>query len=339
MPLITTISELKKHIAIDANTDFATVEPFIEEAEELYIIPILGAAFYDALVSAYVDAENVVDDIVDANIKAIFPKVQKCIAYYMAYQSINQLGVNFGDSGINQSSSQNSQPAPGWKVSKLELSFIKQADLFAEKLLEYLEVNASVTVYNDWYASTANTKNEGYLVNNTRIASQYIDINDSRRLFLRLKKRIIQIEKEYVKALICTDQYDELVDQVKTDTITANSQVLIDMLRPIIAKKALFLTLPTIRVSVSEQGIAVYSSNDGVVQKQLAGKEEVKMLMSSLRDGEFGYIADEQKLKKFIEDNIADYPLIEASECWTSKADPGPKWQPENSADNKHFSV
>lgn len=330
MPLITTISELKTYLAIDKNTRIETMQPFINEAETLYITPLLGQAFYDAVVAAPTDTDNAL----------VLPYIQRALSYYTAYLSVEQMGVNFGDMGIQQQFSENSQPAFRWKVEQLQLSFIQKADLHAEKLLEYLEANASGTKYADWFNDlTVNTRLEGWMVNNTRIASQYIDINESRRIFLRLKKRIKDIESTYVKRLICADQYDELVTQIQADSITAENQLLIDRIRPIVAKKALYLTMPSLRISISDQGITIYSSNDGVVNKEAADRDQIKYLLESLKGGEFGYEHDQRELEEFIEANISDYPLIEASECYTIQPDPGPTYQVENLSDNKHFSV
>jgi uncharacterized protein (DUF2164 family) len=336
MPLITTISEIKNYLAIDQNTEIDSLQPFINEAEILFIKPLLGTAFYDELVADY---DPVLANMT-ANNQLIMPFVQRSLAYYMAYLSINQMGVNFGDMGIQQQFGDNSQPAPQWKVDKLMLSYIQQADVHAEKLLEYLEANANDTdTYASWYTSTANTKNEGYMVNNTRIASLYIDINDSRRIFLRLKKRIKDIESNYIKRLICADQYNALVTQIKADSISAENEALIEKLRPIIAKMALYYTIPSLRISITDQGIMIYSSSDGIISKQAADKDQIKHLLDSLKSEPFGFEADQREADEFIKDNIADYPLIAASDCYTIEVDPGPSWQVENSADNKHFSV
>ena len=338
MPLITTIPEIKNYLAIDGNTRIETLQPFINEAELLFVIPLLSQAFYDTLIADYdVNLGNM-----NAEHQKVMPYIQRALCYYMAYLSVNQMGVSVGDMGIQQQHGEDSSPAPLWKVEKLQLNYIQQADVHAEKLLQYLEINASVSKYNDWYASTANTKNEGYMVNNTRTANEHIDINESRRLFLRLKKRIISIETGYIKRLICADQHEDLVEQIKADSITPKNQLLIDHIRPIVAKMALYITLPSIRVAVSDQGLTLFSSSDGFSRKEIAPfirKDELKALQNSLKADPFGYEADERELKEFIEANIADYPLIEASDCYTIKTDPGPTWQAENSADNKHFSV
>lgn len=338
--LLKSISELRQYIPVDENMDFATVQPAVEEAEQLFIKDLLGAYYpiYQGLYDTYYAA---LPTAATPPLAALMPYVQRALAYYTMYLSVENLGVNIGDIGIQQQSGQNSQPAPRWKVRALQLKYLMQADRFADQLLEFLENTASGALYAEWFTDVvANTKMAGAIVYSTKIASQYIDINNSRRVFLRLKKRINEIEQHNIKRLICKDQYDELVTQIKTGSLTSENSALIAILEGYISKRALYLTLPSLAVQVSHEGITMFSSNDSVVSEQLAGTRQIEDLMRSLKNAEWnGFDDDENKIRQFIEDNISDYPLIEASPCWTGKADPGPKFSPDNDPCNKHFSV
>lgn len=338
--LIKSTAELKKYIAIDVNTKFATFEPFVNDAEELHLLPLLGQAFFDELKDDYASASFVVDDISDANVKALFPYVQRVIAYYAMYAAINQVGVNLGDLGIQQTMGESSQPAPLWKVEKLEFNAILNADTFADKLLAYLESKAlSGGPFANWYSSTANTKLSGAIVYGTDVARKYIHINDSRRIFLFLKQHITEVESRIVPKLIGPTQYAKLVTELKANNTSTAEKALIAKLEPIIAKMALYIALPYMRVSVGREGFTMYSSTNGVVSKQIATEKELTPIMERLKGKPFGYQEDEEALKQFYIDNIADYPLIADTTLYTVQPDPGPTYKPENLEDNKHFSV
>lgn len=342
--LFKTVDEFRKYVPINANMSFDTIKPAIIEAEEMFIKTLLGD-FYAVLLADYTDhtdAEGIdkaPPDNMNADNILLLPYVQRCLAHYASYLSVESVGVTVGDSGIQQSFSQNSQPAPRWKVRDLQASYVSKGDRFADKLLAYLEENASVAKYGAWFADIdANSKMSGLIVYGTAIASKYIDINDSRRIFLRLKKRIQQIEALHIKALICGDQYEELVTQAQTGTLTAANQSLIAKIEPLVSKKALYETLPSLRISVSPEGIHLLSVSDSAIMQQSAGKEDLNDLKCALKDGELGYLHDEEELKKFITDNIADYPLISASPCY-STTPVYPKYVADNDPCNKHFSV
>jgi hypothetical protein len=344
MSLINTIAELKKYVAIDGNLKMATIQPFIDEAEQLYIVDLLGKAFYDefkALYEASVPPTAPVVPLSADNAK-LLPFIQRCLAYYTQLLAIPHLSVTFGDMGIRQHRGEDSDAAPRWKEDKLLFNALKNGDIHADKLLEFLEANASVSVYATWFASTSNTKNSGYIIYGTAIASRHIAINNSRRVFLQLRQKIREIEKRIVPKMIGNDQYDELVTQLTTGNPTDDNKALIEKIEPIICKRALFMQLPFMRVQINENGIFVYSGTDDVIKPaQLAGDADIKILRQQLMDGEeLGYLSDESALKQFILDNIDDYPLIKASGVYTVQPDPGPTWTaPEPDPNDKYFSV
>ncbi len=345
MPLIKTIAEFKKYIAIDANTKWASIEPFVKEAEQLYLVPLLGKEFYAeflALYEASVQTEGPV--ALDSNNTKLLPYIQRPLAYYTQLHAIIHLAASFGDMGSRQARNENSDPSPRWLQEKISGQALKNGDIHADALLQFLEENGDVGVYETWVESDANTLTSGLIVYGTAIASKHIDINDSRRVYLKLRNKIKEIESRSVPKLIGKEQYEELLEQLKDldpEALTEANALLVTKLEPIIAKRALYLQLPFMRVQINESGIFIYSGQDDLVQLgQLASDADVKMLRQQLMDAkEFGYLADELELKQFILDNIDDYPLIKASTVYTVQPDPGPTWQPSNDPDNKHFIV
>jgi hypothetical protein len=332
MALFKTTAELRNFLKIDINTNFSVISPVLEEAEQEYIVPLLGQDFYDVIHAAYTG------DTLSADQLALLPYIQKALAHYYAYSAVDELLVSVGSGGINQMRGNDAEPAPRWKVEKLQRSYIQKADKFAEKLLEYLEDNASATKYNEWYSdSAANTRNEGYMVYSTRIASKYLDIADSRRIFLRMKKRVRDIEPAEAMLLIGAGQYDELVTQIKTDAITDANLKLIDKLVPVISKMAFYETIPSLRLVIDDRGISLLSSNDSVVSKMTASKEDIKDLKHNLKSGRTGWESDEAVLYKFITDNIDTYPLIKESGVYTARPAEGVVHTIENKSTNKYF--
>lgn len=339
MALITSIEELKQYLAVDMNMSIDSMRPFIQEAEQLYLVELLGQAFYDDYTEKYL-ASGVT--ALSADQQKLLPYVQRCLAYYSQLQAMTHLSVTMGDMGIRQHRADDSDAAPRWLQDKLQFQALRNGDIHADKLLEFLETNA--TGSNDfqlWFSSTANTINSGNIVYNTAVASRHIDINNSRRVFLKLRPKIREIEKRLVPRLIGQDQYDDLVTKLKAGTTTDAEKELIQKLEPIIAKRALFMQLPFMRVQITENGIFIYSGTDDIYKLgQLATETEIKVLRHQLMDaGEMGFLADEDLLRQFILDNIDDYPLIKASAAYTVQPDPGPSWAPANDPDGKYFAV
>jgi hypothetical protein len=337
--LITSIDELKKYIAIDENSNWATFSRFVDQAEQLFMVDLLGQAFYDEFLALYTNSVSNAPVALGADNLKLLPYIQKPLAFYTQLLAIPHISVSFGDMGIRQTRSEDSDAAPRWKEEKLQMNALKNGDIHADKLLEFLELNASVSKYNTWFASTANTKNSGFIIYSTAIASEYIDINNSRRVFMKLRNKIREIETRMVPKLISQDQYDEIVVQLKTGSLTSNNNALLSKIEPIICKRALYMQLPFMKVQINENGIFVYSGTDDLFKPgQLASDSDIKIMRCQLMDEkEFGYLADEMELKNFILDNIDTYPLIKASGVYTSRPDPGPTITYPNRNNNKHF--
>src|SRR5688572_21357973 len=144
MPFFKTIDEIRKYIPVDANMSIDTLLPSINDAEEMFVKDLLGE-LYAVLLADYTDHTN--DDGEDTGMNednlALIPYVQRTLAYYSLYLSIENVGVSIGDGGIQQTYSQNSQPAPRWKIRDLQANYINKADRFADKLLQFLEENAA----------------------------------------------------------------------------------------------------------------------------------------------------------------------------------------------------
>lgn len=345
MSLITKISELQQYISIDGNTKWNTIKPFIEEAEQNYLLPLLGQAFYDyyhPLYKAMIDPPNTP---LSANNAKLLPYIQRCLAYYAQLHAIPHLASTFGELGVRQHRADDSDAAPRWLIEKLQFHALKHGDMYADRLLEFLEKNASNVVgnYEQWYNNAeVNTKMSGFIVYGTSIASKHIDINNSRRVYLQIRNKIREIETRIIPKLIGTDQYDALVTQIQTNALTNANKDLIAKLEPVISKRALYLQLPFMRVQINENGIFVYSGTDSLVALgQLATDADIKILRAQLMDEkELGYLADEHELRQFILDNIEDYPLIKASGVYTTTGivNTSPRWNSINDPDSKYFA-
>lgn len=332
--LISSIADFRKYIPIDANTKLATMQPYIEEAERLYIVPLLGQAFYDELTAA-LDAGPL-----DADDTAVLPYIQRPLAYYAQLLAIPHLASTFGELGIRQHRGEDSDPAPRWLQEKLQFQALRSGDTHAEELLTFLETHATAVKYATWHSSDANTINSGFIVYNTKVASKHIDIGESRRVFLRLRSNIREIETRIIPKLIGKEQYNDLVTNMKAGNTTAPEDALVALLEPIICKRALYLRLPFMRFTIGEQGIFLFTPGTSeILIGQLTTDADIKIMRHQLIDGELGYLRDEEELRQYLLENIDDYPLVKASGVYTVQPDPGPTWRPDNDISNKYFAV
>ncbi len=339
MILILTVEEFRKYVPIDINSSIDNLIPFIQSAQRDFLKPLLGPDYVEDLLDDYTTAEGNPENM-NEDYALLLPFAQKVVANGAAYLGVNHIGVNVGNIGIQVNHGKDSEPAPRWKVDNLQISYLTEADKAAEDLLEWLESYATdLNMFADWLESEYNTLTLGLMVPNVAVASEHIDIAESRRIYLRLKKRIKLIEATTISRLLSPAQYSAIKEELIADTLSEDNEALVNLCIPIIAKKALFETIPFMRVGIQDGALVMYSSTDGVISKSIATKEAISAIQAALKTGDLGFDADIQSLTQFILDNIETYPLIKASGVYTSRAVPGPAYQVDNRSDNKHFSV
>lgn len=338
MTLFQNIDEFIQFVKVSPNLSINTLEPYIEEAEIGFMDELMGE-LYTELKTDYT-AHHDDTTAMRPDLAALLPYVQRPLAYHAMYLGNFQLSVKVGNVGVTHERNEKSDPAPKWKMDKLEFHYLQNGDRFAEKLLAYLEKNASDDQYATWYTSDKNTSHQGLIVRSAAVAMQYVDIEEAaRRIFLKMKKRIRTIEAETIKGLIGANQHAALTLQIKNQDVAPNNQALLPYLEPIISKMALYQTIPSLSIHITSNGLTIYSANDGNITSDAASPQEIKGQMTELRCGEFGYEKDVERAKKYIYANIDAYPLIKASGAYTSKADPDPKRIYRNDHDNRHFVV
>lgn len=336
MALFKTTAQLKDYLSVDINTKFATMLPFITEAEQQFIIPLIGQTLYDLVNTQYNG------DTLDADNNALLPYIQRPLAYYAQLLSISSLTVTFGDRGIREHLSQDSATAPRWKEEKLQLDALIKGDRYADLLLKFLEDNAADDKYVSWFESTTlNTKLSGAIVYSTAIASTYTPISESRRIFLRMKQAIKDIERTYIPRIISKTEYAQLVSKIQDQAntaLTSKETDLISKLEPLISRYALYKTIPYMSVGIGPNGgIFNYSGVDSLrYVGQYATEADIKRILSSLKED---FERDEQELTQFMIDNADTYTLYKASNAYTGRPDPGPMFIPDNDITNKYFSV
>ena len=279
MALFKTTAEIKKHVpSFNKNITWATLEPFAEQSELKYIVPLLGNEQYVELESKYQA------NTMTAAQTALLKQVQRPLAYYIFYEAQPFLSVQVGDMGVQEQSSSEgtSNPARQWVANNLRRSAIKSADTFADKLLEYLETNHET--FPKWTASTAYTKTRDSFVNTTAQLAEHLHIGNSRRTFLALRPFISLVEKEFIlpalKLAILDDLKAKIADELNTP-IPASSADMIEKIRRVVAWLAYYRALPHLAIDASMGEIHVTSQPAAELRRSPIDRERYKTAVTA----------------------------------------------------------
>lgn len=144
--MLTTISNIKALRDIAANVKDARLEPYIQEVEDAYIMPALGAELYERLST---QAEPTADDtiLLDGNYydgpkgREYCHGIRKATAYFAYSRMLNNQQVNVTAFGIVTKTGSYSQPAEAALIEKASIDAIKMGELCLASCIKFLHRN------------------------------------------------------------------------------------------------------------------------------------------------------------------------------------------------------
>ena len=316
MSLFRNTSDLKLFTDVHKQTDWATLNIYVMQAEITYIISTIGQEMYNNYNDIINDNGNqnkpldkLFDDERD---QRAFIFIGLALANYALFEAFPFLNTALGDMGVAQLSSKEgtTNPASQWRYESRRWAHLSNGDRFIDQLLAFLEVNADY--FTAWKNSSAYTISKDLFIADSFTLSNYIGTNNSRRAFLALRSHIRMAEKKYIIPAIGQDLFDQLKSQIITGDVSEDNTTLIAMIREGLAWAAYYEGLPFIDVKFNTDGVQMISANDGINNKLSAGKDEKELARSVAGRNADSFLGS---LKKFMIDNASKYSLYENSDA------------------------
>lgn len=312
-------SNFKGHYPeVNNSTAWLELLPYIEQATDLFVMPYVGQAMYDAVV-----------DIYQAGTPAMSTKqarflelMQRTVAYYTVFHALpKKLAVVASMGAVTNSPNGGSVPV-GLGAFKNQLwSVTKDADRFLDDLLDFLqtEANAGNAEFDDWKNAAAYTEGKSDYFRSTKEFQGYHNICRSHRTFLALLPYVKKAQDKYILPILGKDQHSDLVTAIKDNTATAAQASLIEAVRKCLAEWTIHMAVPALTVLIEEDGIKVVSRTDGMdTRSNVASafyKEAAVGHQAAAEENARTFRAD---LINFLFENEADYPLWVASDFYTN---------------------
>lgn len=133
---------VKENSPVNGNVDDKYIRSTIDLCQRLYILPILGTALYNEIITE-VNANSVSAD----NVTLLEDYIQDALLYYTLSEAISLMVYKMENKSIVKKNSDNSTPIDSYEVSMLRDSFKDKAEMFANRATKYLIENATATKY------------------------------------------------------------------------------------------------------------------------------------------------------------------------------------------------
>ena len=225
MALVENIEQLRDIVKISASIPFGTVVPFLNTAEEVYLVRFLGRSLVNKLKL----------EVLDENYNSLYEKAVKAEGLLAMWLGNSELSVRISDSGFTVERTDSLAPASDTKIAQVKESLCIRAFQHLDIVLQYLEENPTLFpewVYSHYYAS----RYKNYL----KSARQFqnfgsVNIDYSLLRYEEMRPLMQQVEERYVRELIGVELNNEL--RALDTTPDENKSVVLDYARKFIANK------------------------------------------------------------------------------------------------------
>lgn len=191
MALIKSIEDLRKYTKINKNMNFETLEPYVQDAQDKFLLP----AFGDALLQ---EIEKVETD-------ALHGLLCRSLAPFTIALASDEMSINFGESGHTVTRTETMAPASDAKIAKATESLYERGWSNLERSLKYV-VKHTVS-YPDWIQSEYYKKSTTTLFSGSESFQDdgMVDIGYSFLTFVQLRTLILRVEKMEALTLLPSD--------------------------------------------------------------------------------------------------------------------------------------
>jgi len=331
--LIYNLSQVLAAASINVSNTIENWYPYIEEAQETFIRPVLGDPLYRQLQeTADPTTREPEKQPLDPRLVDLLDLVRKPLALYALWLGADEFGVSVSSQGIQVIETQTHKTAPQYRVQNLKENWIRRANTSLDLVLKFLDE------HREDYLSYICQDAELFIRNTLEFNSE-VDIRESRRVFVALKPVIRSVEKKYIRPTLSAELFDELKSALKSNPeLTHDQKALMELIRPALAHLTMARALMEISIDVLDWGIFDTAGNTfaNVASKQASNREKIAVMAeANQRDGE----AELKALQQFLDETASEtvYPLYFNSSRYAGKAKAEQRIEFFNKPDNSFF--
>lgn len=217
--------EFQRVIKSSAAVDYNSFEQILREAFDNFIRPILGDEMTARLIREYEE------DTPEKNSRLIY-LAQRANANLAIWFNFYELTVILSGSGIQKAETGDYKGLYKYQERQLRDNYKTKGFNALDDMLTYLEKSNN---YPEYHSSPAWIMRQTAIVPGADIVEQFLPIERSRLIFLRLQPHISFIEKTKLPSLIGTDMLSELMKKIQEGNLEGTAYAgLLNLIRPVI---------------------------------------------------------------------------------------------------------
>lgn len=217
--------EFQNVMKSSAAVDFNSFESILREAFDLFIRPVLGEEMTQRLIKEY--KESTPDKC-----NPIIYLAQRANANLAVWYNFYELTVILSGSGIQKAETGDYKGLYKYQERQLRENYKVKGFSSLDDMLLFLEGSPD---FPEYHKSPAWISRQTAIVPGADIVEQYLPIERSRLIFLRLQPHISFLEKTKLPSLIGHEMFAELTNKIKEGNLEGTSYAsLLNLIRPIL---------------------------------------------------------------------------------------------------------
>ncbi len=232
--LFSNVNEIKTILPIGVGNDFSRLKPHIENAENIFIKPLLGLATYKMLTDFYAAEYPLSPSELQVVQKELLSKVQFSIIHLAFFTGFDFLNISVTDAGFQRIETERTKGLYKYQEDSLKVFFSETGYNALDDVLVFLETN--IEHFEDFMTSENYTKiSQAFLPNVKVVETIPFDIHGSRLVFLALQPAVSYIEDTAIRTVLGPTIYTIVkTEMVKTEPLTKVTALLPYIRKPLI---------------------------------------------------------------------------------------------------------
>lgn len=248
--LLSNVPEIKEILPIGVANDFNRLKPHIENAENVFIKPLLGLATYNMLSDFYLEEYPESPTEQEILQKELLSKVQFSIIHLAFFTGFDFLNISVTDAGFQRIETERTKGLYKYQEDSLKVFFSETGFNALDDVLVFLETN--IDHFEDFMTSENYTKiSQAFLPTVKVVESIPFDIHGSRLVFLALQPALSYIEDSTIRTVLGGAIYTT----VKSEMIKPEPDEKVIALLPFIRKPLIYLATAML---MEETGATLY---------------------------------------------------------------------------------
>lgn len=218
--------EIRSFVNGSAGMEYIVFEPHLQSTFDGFIEPLLGNNTIARLLSIYDKTDS------KDNEKKLLRICQQANANLAIWYGFNELNSVLSDDGVQRVESDSHKSLYKYQERTLKNNYRDKGFNALDRMLSFLETN--VSDFPEYKTAETYTFHRSAIVPNANTVSRYVNINNSRIIFLSLLPHLNFVQQTKLLSFVGNDLFNSLLIELKKEDPDSKIVKLRELLQPVI---------------------------------------------------------------------------------------------------------